>query len=658
MSDIYSTLPLHEPLLIFTVLIGIILLSPFIFRLIKIPDVASYIIAGILIGPFGFNILSRDSSIELLGTIGLLYIMFIAGLELDPEKLKESGKNSVVFGIFTFIFPFILGFLVSRFILQLEYNATLLVSIMFSTHTLVAYPIARKIGIGRDITVITAVGGTIITDTLVLILLSIITKTTGDTPAGLHILKVLLLFGSYLFVIFYSYPKIAGWFFKHIKRDRPVHFLFLLLLVCVSSVLAELIGLEAIIGSFVAGLALSRKIPKHSLLMQHVDFVGSILFIPIFLIGIGMLINTKILVSGSYLWLVSFILILSAISGKWIAAFFSQKVLKLSSDQRNLLFGLTSSHAAATIAVILIGYEKQMVDITLFNSAILIILVSSLAASFITERFGKRIAITSIPVSKAKIQQRILVPVSNPATMANSFQTSQSAEPIYILSIVNDDNYTRENLVRIRETLEKDISEFNNLSENLKVITRVDLNISSGILRAAKEYLTSDIILGWSDKITASQRIFGSILDHLKKGTQTLYVCHFETPLNEIDTANIIIPAGIEFDPIFPDILDRIMKLPLKRNYKINYLLLDRSDKSGIKDLLRGLFIRNSRINLYNIDERTFGHSERHSLSVLISPRKESVGFKASVNSKLQKMLFTEDHINFIIIIPGIANIS
>ncbi len=321
MNPLSTILPFHEPLLIFTVLIGIILLSPFLFRLLKIPDVASFIIMGVVVGPYGLNVLSRDSSIELLGTVGLLYIMFMAGLELDPNKLKTSRKSSVIFGLATFILPFLLGFLVTTRLLHLESHAALLVSIMFSTHTLVAYPIVRKLGVNQDVSVLTAIGGTILTDTLVLIILSIVTLDFQGDSVGFEVLKLLVYFSIYTVLIFYSFPKIASWFFKHIKRDRPVHFLFLLFMVCVSSYLAELIGVESIIGAFLAGLALNKSIPRNSYLMNHVDFVGNVLFIPVFLIGIGMLINARILVSGGALWFVSAVLIVTAFAGKWMAGF-------------------------------------------------------------------------------------------------------------------------------------------------------------------------------------------------------------------------------------------------------------------------------------------------------------------------------------------------
>lgn len=650
-----SILPFHEPLYIFTILIGLILLSPFIFKLLKLPDVASFIIAGIIIGPYGLNILARDSSIELLGTVGLLYIMFVAGLELDAEKLKVNKRHSIIFGILTFSFPFAIGMIVSRYILQLEYNASFLISIMFSTHTLVAYPIARKLGIHKDISVLTAIGGTIITDTLVLMTLSVITHPASDKSMAFQIAKILTLFGFYLFVIFYTYPKIAHWFFKNVKRDRPVHFLFLLFMVSVSSVLAKLIGVEPIIGAFVAGLALNKSIPKNSLLMQHVDFVGNILFIPIFLIGIGMLINTKIIFSGTYLIFVSSILILSAFAGKWLAAYFSQKLLKFNPIQRNLLFGLSSSHAAATIAVILIGFEKQIIEVSIFNATILIILMSSLMASLITEKYGKKLILTKEHAIDDKILGNILVPISEPSNMANliavanSFQTNQSFDQVFVLNIVHDDASTKENLLRIRETLEKNVFEFNNLIENLKVITRVDLNVSSGILRVAKEYMVSDIVIGWSKKATTSQRLFGNIFDHLSNSMQTLYACNLHCQLKNIKKIVVQIPEVLEQELSYELIFKRIINLPIKEEGKVEFQTNNPIWENKIKTIL-------PKKNKQYVSIQLTGNelsNENYEETLLVFFMFKTFLYNSRHNSITQKAILTNLENNFMIIVPG-----
>jgi Na+:H+ antiporter len=655
MTNISSMLPIHDPLLIFTLLIGIILLSPFLFKLIKVPDVAAFILMGILVGPYGLNILARDSSFELLGIVGLLYIMFSAGLELDLEKLKISKKNSIIFGLATFLIPFILGLAVSKSILQLENHASLLVSIMFSTHTLVAYPIVRKLGINRDISVLTAVGGTIITDTLVLIILSIVTRDYHGHSIGLEIVKLLLIFGVYTILVFYLFPKIAKWFFKHIKRDKPVHYLFLLFLVCIASYGAKLIGTEPIIGAFIAGLALNKSIPRNSLLMHHIDFVGNVLFIPVFLISIGMLIDTKILISGTYLWTVALILIIVAFMGKWLAAFITQKLLNFSNTQRNVLFGLTSSHAAATIAIILIAYQKQIIDITIFNATVLIILCSSLAASMITQKYGKMLAMSQENLKETDKPERILVPIANPATMsglvsiANSMQRVNPDEPIYLLNILNDNTSSRENILKLKETLENNVSEFNHLSENLKVITRVDLSTSSGIMRTAKEYMVSDIVFGQGEKSSASQRIFGNIFDHLLSCLQTLYAVRISGNTSDYNRFIVHIPLNLEYEPAFPSIIRKLNKLP-KAKDEMEFRLENESCTSKLRTLLPN---KNKHKIKYSSSGFNVPDNRPRSISIFFLLRKQSVSYNLQNNHNVRKIISKLDSNNQIIVVPG-----
>jgi len=530
---------------------------------------------------------------------------------------------------------------------------------MFSTHTLVAYPITRKLGVNKDISVLTAIGGTIITDTLVLVILSIVTTSSNNETVYNEIIKLITLFGGYLFIIFYSYPRISKWFFRNIKRDRPVHFLYILFMVSLSSVSAKLIGIEPIIGAFVAGLALNKSIPKNSLLMHHIDFVGNILFIPAFLIGIGMIINTRILLSGTYLWYISSILILAALTGKWIAAFVSQKVLRFSPEQRNLLFGLSSSHAAATIAVILIGHEKGMIDETLFNATVLIILVSSLVASFVTEKYAKKLVLSGFTEREVKNNGRILVPISNPSTMfdlvlvANSFISGSSIEPVYVLSIVNDDKKVKDNLLTIRKTMETNISEFNNLAENIKVITRVDLNVSSGILRAVKEYMISEIVLGWNVKTTTSQKIFGSIFDHLYHGEQTLYACNFKKNITDIRKLVIILPENIELERSFKTIIDRILKLPVKRNNVVEIHYISDGFIQKFSHILQKKYKTKLKLFNYQFVENIFYQHDEQVLNVLFMPRKQSAAYDHSHLNFVNSSVSAHPESNFMIIVPG-----
>ncbi len=652
-------MPLTEPVAVFAVLITAIFLSPFIFRLLKIPDVAAFIIAGIIIGPFGMNILGRDSGIELLGTAGLLYIMFLIGLELDPEKLKISKRQSIVFGLFTFLFPFLLGLTTARFLLKQDISSSLFVALMFSSHTLVAYPIVRKLGVTGDLAVLTAIGGTIITDTLVLVILSFLVQEEGGQHFPVLLYKTILPFGIYLLVVFYGFPRISRWFFSNVKRDRPVHFLFLMLMVSIASVLAMLIGFEAIIGAFVAGMALSRSVPRNSLLMHHVDFVGNILFIPVFLIGTGMLINVRVLFSEPSLWFTFLILFLGAMAGKWLAAYFTQKSVGLSLHQRNLLFGLSGSRAAAAIAVMLLGYERNIIDERLLDATVLIILMSCLTGSFLTDRYGKKLVLTGRVGFQDRLTDIILVPIANPfhmaqlVTLALKLKDRMSPNPVYLLNIVHDNIRTRENLTRIRNILEANVSEFNDLNESVKVITRVDMNVSGGILRTAKEYMVSDIIIGWGSRTTASRKIFGSIFDQLYEGEQTLYVCNLTEPPEATDRLVILIPSCLEYEISYPLMVERISRLPLRSGARIEI----HASHNEIPVALRSSLSQKRKVEILHIPMAPNADislaPERKKMHVLILPRKQSVSYHAGYNSSIRRQIPVIEQRSFILIVPG-----
>ncbi len=660
------SLPLHEPVLVFTVLILTILLSPIVFKIIKMPDIAAYLVTGIIIGPFGFNLIERDSSIILLGTVGLLYIMFAAGLELNRKDFDKNRNNSIIFGLLTFIFPSLTGYFICRYLLHLNSVATMLVSIMFSTHTLVAYPIARKLGIIKDNSVMAAVGGTIITDTLVLLVLSVITGISTNHKLSWEIIRLIGLFIIYLIVIFLSFPPLASWFFKNIKRDRPVHFIFLLSLVFISASLAKIIGIEPIIGAFIAGLALNKVIPKNSMLLHYVDFTGNILFIPIFLISIGMLIDLRILFQGFRIWYVAILLVISALAGKWIAAFVTQKISGFSKAQRNVLFGLTSSHAAATIAVILIGYEKNLIDNIIFNAVIVIILVTTLLASLVTEQAGKRLAQERLTfqATEHRLKRRILVPIANPSTMSDlinfavRMNGNDAEEPVYAISVVKDDTEAGNNLEHIRECLEMNLASYNLLSEKIRIITRIDLNVTNGILRTAKELSVTDIIFGWGEKTVGMKKLFGNIFDHLIRTTLTLYVCQLNDPIQNFKYVRIFAQKNTEAEPAFGGCIGSIEKFLVKKDIIILFFSNSVSTTEYFVNFFKNRkYKKLRRMVMPDIseDKTLFGRDEPHTLNILFSGRRQYISYNPVYEKKVKLLPYLYPTGNYIYIIPGLV---
>ena len=388
-------------------------------RKLNIPGIIGLIISGVIIGPYGLNILEKNAAVDLFSTIGLLYIMFIAGLELDMNEFKVNRNKSLLFGFFTFIIPLAIGFPVCYYLLGYDLNASLLTASMFATHTLVAYPIVSKLGVSKNQAVAITVGGTILTDTAVLILLAVIIGNKEGNLSQDFWIRLgisLTIFSAIMFIII---PKIAKWFFMKLESEKHSHYIFVLSVVFFAAFLAEVAGVEAIIGAFVAGLALNKLIPHSSALMNRIEFIGNSLFIPFFLISVGMIVDVGVIISGPGALVIAGTLTVVALAGKWLAAFFTQIVFRYSPVQRQLIFGLSSSHAAATLAVILVGYKAGILDDNILNGTIILILVTCLVASFVTEKAAKKIALAMDDDTSDLMQQnkmnneKILMPIAN-----------------------------------------------------------------------------------------------------------------------------------------------------------------------------------------------------------------------------------------------------
>ena len=400
------SLPLSNPVLIFSVILFIILLAPVILHRLKIPELIGLIIAGALIGPNGLGIMSRDSSIELFGTVGLLYIMFIAGLEIDMADLRKNFGKTLGFGLYTFLIPMIMGTLTGVYWLDFSWPTSILLASMYASHTLITYPIVSKYGITKNKAVSMAIGGTVITCMLALLVLAVIVgMSTGEID---HRFWLKLGISSILFIaiVVIFFPMVGRWFFKRYE-DSVGQYIFILALVFLASFLAEAAGLEAIIGAFLAGLALNRLIPNTSALMNRIDFVGNAIFIPFFLIGVGMLVDVRTFAQGwTALW-VAIVMCGIATAAKYIAAWVSEKNFRLTRDEGRLLFGLSNAQAAATLAAVLIGYKVilgydemgdpiRLLNEDVLNGTIIMILFTCTIASFVTQKAAKNIYIAEM----------------------------------------------------------------------------------------------------------------------------------------------------------------------------------------------------------------------------------------------------------------------
>ena len=553
---LYVQFPLSDPVQVFTVILLIILFGPLLSRL-RIPGVVGLILAGTLVGPHGLHVLEQTET-TLFGTVGLLYIMFIAGLEIDLADFRKNRKRSLIFGAITFAVPLLIGTVVSYYFLQYPLRSSVLLASMFATHTLISYPIASRLGIIRNEAVTITVGGTMITDTAALLILVMITASVSGELNALFWGKMILSIGLFTTTVLGGFPIVGRWFFRNAEQDGVVQYIFVLTMVFIAAFLAELAGLEPIIGAFLAGLALNRLVPHTSALMNRIEFIGNALFIPFFLIKVGMLVDPAVIFEGPEALLVAATLTVVALSSKWFAAYLAQRAFGFSRPQRNVIFGLSSAHAAATIAIILIAYNLKLLDATVLNGTVLLILITCLVSSFVTDRAGRQLAITmERPPAPAEQPDKILVPVANPANMERLIDLAMMLKPtedtpIYPLSVVVDDQEATENVLLNQSSFEHAEKYALAANQSISTISRVDTNASAGVVRAAKELGATSIVMGWNGKLTPRQRFFGSVLDHvLEQAEPMVLVTKLIHPLNAFARITVVALPNAEAEPGF-----------------------------------------------------------------------------------------------------------
>lgn len=573
MLSLVFSLPLTNPVLIFAVILFIILLAPVILHRLKIPDLIGLIIAGAVIGPNGLGIMLRDSSIDLFGTVGLLYIMFIAGLEIDMADLKKNYGKTLVFGLYTFFIPMIFGSLTGVYWLGFSWPTSILLASMYASHTLITYPIVSKYGITKNKAVSIAIGGTVITCILALLVLAVIIgMSTGEIN---HRFWMKLGISSLVFIsiVVIIFPMLGRWFFKRYE-DSVGQYIFVLALVFLASFLAEAAGLEAIIGAFLSGLALNRLIPNTSALMNRIDFVGNAIFIPFFLIGVGMLVDVRTFTAGWTALLVAVVMSLMATGTKFLAAWLTEKNFKLTRDEGRLLFGLSNAQAAATLAAVLIGYNVvlgtdamgapvRLLNEDVLNGTIVMILFTCTIASFTTQRAAQNIALSEMSGDKIgdsdDEEERILIPLSNSETveelisLGTAIKSRRNKAKLVAVSIIKSDN-TEPAAEKVSGMLLEKAARTAAASEHhIEPVLRYDLNIVNGIRNVAREHKITDIVIGLRTQKDISDTFLGKLTEEVvsKCATTTLAYRPMQ-PMSTVKRYIVVIPEHAEKEVGFP----------------------------------------------------------------------------------------------------------
>lgn len=586
MPDLSQYFPITSPTMIFFVVLCIILFAPIIMGKLRIPHIVGMVLAGVAVGPHGLNILAKDSSFDLFGHVGLYYIMFLAGLEMNMSNFRKNRVRTFTHGIMAFVIPMAMGFVINRSILHYSVMTSILLASMYASHTIITYPIVMRYGLTRQRSVTIAVGATAITDTLTLLVLAIVGGMFKGEITGGFWLMLFLKIAAVFLIIMYVFPRIAKHFF-HRHEDNVAQFIFMLAMTFLGAWLMELIGMEGLLGAFLTGLALNRYVPNVSPLMLHLEFVGNAIFIPYFLIGVGMLVNVKLLFGGLAAFHVAGVMILVALTSKWIASLLTQKLFGMRGVERELIYGLSNAQAGATLAAVMVGYNlitpdgQRLLNDDVLNGTVILILVTCIFSSFMTERASKRIALESqaaVPEEDTGDDEKIMVSMKHKDTadtlisLATMMRNRVLNRGIVALNVVYDDTNRLKYQERGRSLLEHVVKTANSTGVMVQTQVRIATNIINGIKHAFKEYNASEIIMGMHSGDEEDGKFWGEFIPGLFSGlNRQITIVRCLRPLNTIRRIQVAVPSRAEFEPGFYRWLERLARVAENLECRIQF---------------------------------------------------------------------------------------
>ncbi|MDE6693287.1 MAG: cation:proton antiporter [Muribaculaceae bacterium] len=585
-----------QPVTIFFIVLVIILLAPLLLNKIKIPHIIGMIVAGIIVGPHGFNILANDDSFEIFGQVGLLYLMFLAGLEIDMYHLRLNLRRGVLFGLLTLVVPLMLGVFSSVWILHLDWPTSFLLGSMYASHTLISYPVAARLGITRSPAVLISIVGTIIA---VIGALLVLAATVNIEEKGVFDVGGLLLMlgklACYCAVVLYAYPRLTRMFFKRYS-DKVTQYVFVMAMVFLCAIGAQSIGMAPVLGAFFAGLVLNRYIPIDSPLMSSIEFVGNALFIPYFLISVGLMINMRVVLDLSTLY-VSALMLSVAIAGKWIPAFIAQKVNGLSKHSRGVMFGLTTAHTAVALAVVSVGYNMGLLNEQVLNSTILVILVTCAAAPIFTSASAAKLKIEMMESEEEgagspamlKHDSATLIPLASPilvqslVELAILMRNDRGSSKLYALHVRNDNSPASRAVSR--NSLEEAGRAAAAADTKIETLDRYDINTVTGVLNAINERDITEIILGMHRRSTVIDTFFGSKIEQLLDSTnKMLIISRCFIPLNAVTRIVVWVPKKAEYETGFSSWVCALARLTHQIGCRVIFCCSDQA-----QPLIRGV---------------------------------------------------------------------
>lgn len=656
------------PVPIFLTVMAIILLTPLILNRLKIPHVIGLIIAGVVVGPHGFNLLARDMSFEVFGQVGILYLMFLAGIEIDMYHLRKNLRKGLAFGIFTFIIPLFLGSVVAMTALGMHILEATLLASMFAAHTLIAYPIVTRFGVTKSPAVIIAIAGTIVTVLGSLIVLAGVLGVYRDGSVS-SLLPILFYLTIYCVGLTYVYPRVTRYFFQHYS-DGISQFIYVMVTVFGAAALASWIGIEGVFGAFFAGLVLNRFIPARSILMGRLEFVGNALFIPYFLIGVGMLIDLHVVLGGWSTLYTAAVMSAVAMASKWLAALVTQKVYKLTSIDRSIMYQLSNAHTAVALAVVMIGYEMHLFDETVLNGTVVMILVTCTVSSLGTERAASRLKVQLLEQEEEESAKedstahpRTLIAISNPLTapgivdLALSMRFPDSSVPgdLYALHVRNDNSASSKAIGRNSlDVAEKAAAA---VETSLTPIERFDLNFITGVLNTMEERDITEVIIGLHRRTKIIDSFLGEKVEQLLRSTNRMIVmsrCFI--PINTVTRILVAVPKKAQFETGFRRWVQAVGNLCRQVGCRIDFWC-DDDTKPLIQTVIRQsrLGIRMSFSHVSSYDDFVLKSTDVNDddLLIVVSARRSSVSFDGDMDAVPEFLQRYFANNNLIVLYPG-----
>lgn len=576
---------LHEPVAFFLLIMSIILITPLLSERVRLPGIIGIILGGMLIGPHVFGLIEDNDRMQFLSTIGLVYLMFSAGLEVDINQFLRVRNRSIVFGFFTFLFPQLMGMGLG-WILGLNWLGMILLGSAFASHTLIAFPILTRFGVTRNEAIAVTTGATVLTDIGAFIVLAVVLGArTGGLDLG-YFVQLFILLSAFTLLITLGLPRLGKYFFQRFS-ERAVEFQFVVVVLFVAALGAELIGVHEVVGAFLAGLAINATIPRHSPVIGHVLFMGESFFIPVFLLYSGMITDPLSFLENRQTIVVALGVTIVAYVSKLIAAWITARIFKYTRHEFWTAYGLSHAQAAVTIPTLVIGLETGLFDSTLFNAAIVMILLTSITSPLIVQRFGANLQTSSEEDKPSPLFERILVPIIDPRSQEQLIGLAT------LLAKVNDGKTIAVNVVKAgskeehefvlqRELLERTPEILNDPQSEIELIPRLAETHAKGILYTAQEQNASIILLGWRGKRTLRESLLGSVLDEVIWGSDTpVIVGKLSIPVNGTQRVAFILPPKV----VPQIVLRRMLEATLSLAKALNVPLILRADSSYMQSI-------------------------------------------------------------------------